>query len=153
MYFFHLPQTDNTSLTFCPLGMTLGWQFLQPLIKFLFCDDLEFCELVTLKKLWVLFCLPLLNELPEFPVCVAVGKSLQLCPSLCDPMDCRPPGSPVRGILQARILEWVGVPFRGSSPPRDRAHVSYVSCIDRWVLSTSAPWEARKFPVLLMKRE
>ena len=102
----------------------------------------------------MLFYLPLLNELPEFPVFAVVGKSLQLCPSLCDPMDCRPSGSPVRGILQARILEWVAVPFsRGSSPPRDRAHISYVSCIDRWVISTSAPWEAGKFPVLLMKRE
>ena len=35
------------------------------------------------------------------------AKSLQFCLSLCDPMDCNPPGSSVRGILQARILEWV----------------------------------------------
>ena len=34
----------------------------------------------------------------------------QLCPTLCDPMDCSPPGSPVHGILQARILEWVAMP-------------------------------------------
>ena len=41
--------------------------------------------------------------------------------SLCDPMDCDPPGSSVLEILQARILEWVTVPSsRGSSPPRDR---------------------------------
>ena len=39
----------------------------------------------------------------------------QLCLTLCDPMDCSPPGSPVHGILQARILEWVTIPFsRGS---------------------------------------
>ena len=37
------------------------------------------------------------------------AKSLQLCPTLCDPMDCRPPGSSVRGIFQAGILEWVAV--------------------------------------------
>ena len=38
------------------------------------------------------------------------------CPTLCDPMDCSPPGSTVHGILQARILEWVAIPFsRGSS--------------------------------------
>ena len=44
----------------------------------------------------------------------------QSCLTLCDPMDCRPPGSSVHGILQARILEWVAVPFsRGSSQPRD----------------------------------
>ena len=46
-----------------------------------------------------------------------------------------PPGSPVRGILQARILEWVAMPSsRGSSWPRGWTHVSYVSCIGRWVL-------------------
>ena len=39
----------------------------------------------------------------------------QLCPILCDSMDCIPPGSSVHGILQARILEWVAIPFRGSS--------------------------------------
>ena len=44
-----------------------------------------------------------------------------LCPALCDPMDCSPPGSFVHGILQARILEWVAMPSsRGSSQPRDR---------------------------------
>ena len=40
----------------------------------------------------------------------------QLCSTLCDPMDCSTPGSSVHGILQARILEWVAIPFsRGSS--------------------------------------
>ena len=47
------------------------------------------------------------------------AKSLQSCPTLCDPIDCSPPGSSVYGILQAGILEWVAMPsFRGSSPPR-----------------------------------
>ena len=42
----------------------------------------------------------------------------QLCPALCDPMDCSPPGSSIHGILQARILEWVAISFpRGSSDP------------------------------------
>ena len=39
------------------------------------------------------------------------AKSLQLCPSLCDPIDGSPPGSPVPGILQARTLEWVAISF------------------------------------------
>ena len=53
------------------------------------------------------------------------AKSLQLCPSLCDPMDCGSPGSSVRGILQARTLQWAAMPSsRGSSRPRDRTHVS-----------------------------
>ena len=38
------------------------------------------------------------------------AQSLQSCPTLCDPVDCNPPGSSVCGILQARILEWVAVP-------------------------------------------
>ena len=41
----------------------------------------------------------------------AAAKSLQLCPNLCDPIDGSPPGSPVPGILQARILEWVAISF------------------------------------------
>ena len=41
----------------------------------------------------------------------AVAKSLQLCPTLCDPIDSSPPGSPVPGILQARTLEWAAISF------------------------------------------
>ena len=41
----------------------------------------------------------------------AAGKSLQSCPTLCDPIDGSPPGFPVPGILQARILEWVAISF------------------------------------------
>ena len=49
----------------------------------------------------------------------------QSCPTLCDPMDCSPPGSSVHGSLQARIPEWVAMPSsRGSSPPRDQTHGS-----------------------------
>ena len=53
----------------------------------------------------------------------------QLCPALCDLMDCCPPGSSVHGILQARMLEWVVMlSSRGSSQPRDRTRGSEVSC-------------------------
>ena len=41
----------------------------------------------------------------------AAAKSLQSCLTLCDPIDSSPPGSPVPGILQARILEWVAISF------------------------------------------
>ena len=41
----------------------------------------------------------------------AAAKSLQLCPTLCDPIDSSPPGSPVPGILQARTLDWVAISF------------------------------------------
>ena len=62
----------------------------------------------------------------------AAAKSLQSCPTLCNPMDCSPLGSSVHGILQARILEWVAISSsRGSSRPRDGTRVS---CIGRRVL-------------------
>ena len=66
--------------------------------------------------------------------CVLRDKSLQSCPTLGHPVDRSPPGSSVHRILQARILEWVAIPFSGgSSQPRDRTHVSYDSCIGRQV--------------------
>ena len=54
------------------------------------------------------------NEPIIFPregLAAAAAKSLQSCPTLCDPIDVSPPGSPVPGILQARILEWVAISF------------------------------------------
>ena len=72
------------------------------------------------------------------------------CVQLCDPMNCSLPGSPVHGILQARILGSVAMPSsKGSSQPRDRTHVSYVSWIQFnsfqslsrvWLFAT--PWFA-----------
>ena len=49
-------------------------------------------------------------NLKQTIVCVYVLVA-QLCLTLCDPMDCSPPGSFVHGILQARILEWVAISF------------------------------------------
>ena len=58
-------------------------------------------------------------------------------------MDCSPPGSSVCGILQARILEWVVMPFsRGSSWPRIQTHISCVSCIAGWFFICWATGEA-----------
>ena len=52
------------------------------------------------------------------------------------PVDCSLPGSSVHGILQARTLEWVAMRFsRGSSRPRDRSRVSYISCNGRQALN------------------
>ena len=63
------------------------------------------------------------------------ATSLQLCLTLCNPMDCSPPGSSDHEILQARTLEWVGISFfSASSLWRGQTHISYVSCIGRWVL-------------------
>ena len=67
-------------------------------------------------------------------VCVH-AKSLQLCVTLCNSMECSSPGSSVHGILQARILEWVAEPSsRQSSQLRDQDRISDVSCVGRHVL-------------------
>ena len=71
-------------------------------------------------------------------ICVwtCVCEYAQSCPTLYNPINCSPPGSSIRGILQARILEWIALSSsRGSSRPRDQNFVSYVSCIGRWILS------------------
>ena len=60
---------------------------------------------------------------PEETPTLKKVKVVQLCPTLCDPVDYTD-----HGILQARILEWVAVPFsRGSSQPRDRTQVSHIA--------------------------
>ena len=65
--------------------------------------------------------------LEQGPFASLRAESLQSCLTLCDPMGCSLPGSSVHGILQARILEWVVIPFsRGSSQPRNQ---TWVSCI------------------------
>ena len=69
-------------------------------------------------------------------------KAAQSCLTLCDPMDCRLPGSSVHGILQARILEWVVVPIsRGSSLPRDQNGVSCIAggFFTSWAAREAAP--------------
>ena len=67
-------------------------------------------------------------------------KAAQSCLTLCDPML----GSSVHGILQARILEWIAMPSRGSSQPRDQTCISYVSPgLAGRFFTTSATWEAQ----------
>ena len=75
---------------------------------------------------------------------LCVCSIAQPCPTLCDPMDCSPPGSSVHGILQARRLEWAAISSsRGSSPPRDQTWVSSISCIDRLILYHGATWDTQ----------
>ena len=76
----------------------------------------------------------------------------QSCLTLRDPVDCSPPGSSVRGILQARRLEWVAIPFsRGSSQPRVRTCVSCISWIGKRILYHWATWEALQCDVRYAK--
>ena len=71
-----------------------------------------------------------------FSAAAAVAKSLQSCPTLCDPRDSSPPGSPVPGILQARTLEWVAISFSNAS--KWKVKVKSLSRV--WLLAT--PWTA-----------
>ena len=75
----------------------------------------------------IMCCVALIYELSgPFRCCLHV-KSLQWCLTLCDPMDCSPPGLSVYGILQTGILEWVAMPSsRGSSQPRDQTCVLHL---------------------------
>ena len=73
---------------------------------------------------------------PIFVTAAAAAKSLQLCLTLCDPRDSTPPCSPVLGILQARILEWVAISF--SNAWKWKVKVKSLSHV--WLLAT--PWTA-----------
>ena len=66
----------------------------------------------------------------------AAAKSLRSCPTLCDPIDGSPPGSPAPGILQARTLEWVAISF--SNGWKWKVKVKSLSCV--WLFAT--PWMA-----------
>ena len=72
----------------------------------------------------------------ELAVAAAAAKSLQSCPTLCDPIDGSPPGSPVPGILQARILEWVAISF--SNAGKWKVKMKLLSRV--WLCAT--PWTA-----------
>ena len=83
-------------------------------------------------------------------LCCIESEVAQLCPTLCDPVDCSLPGSSIHGILQARILEWVTISFsRGSSQPRDQTWVSRIGgrCFNLWtswsiiLFSSCNAWE------------
>jgi len=69
------------------------------------------------------------------------AKSLQSCLTLCDPIDCSPPGSPVPGILQARTLEWVAISF--SNAWRWKVKVKSLSHIQLLVTPWTAAYQAR----------
>ena len=60
------------------------------------------------------------------PAAAAAAKSLQSCPTLCDPIDSSPPSSAVPGILQARTLEWVAISFSKKRDEKDSYHLNYI---------------------------
>ena len=76
------------------------------------------------------------GSLPLAAAAAAAAKSLQSCPTLWDPVDASPPGSPVPGILQARTLEWVAISFCNAG----KWKVKVKSLSHVWLLET--PWTA-----------
>ena len=89
------------------------------------------------------------NQYPVIPkphcTAAAAAKSLQLCPTLCDPIDGSPPGSPVPGILQAKTLEWVAISF--SNAWKWKVKVKSLSRVRLF----STPWTAAHQAVLQVK--
>ena len=81
------------------------------------------------------------KELPIGGALAAAAKSLQSCPTLCDPIHGSPPGSPVPGILQARTLEWVAISFsnawKGKVKVKSLSHVRLLAT--PWTAAHQAP--------------
>ena len=74
-------------------------------------------------------------------ITAAAAKSLQSCPTLCDPIDGSPPGAPVPGILQARTLEWVAISFSKIALKKSqntRVSVLDIHTEDKRILNTAA---------------
>ena len=83
------------------------------------------------------------GEKSGFPCCTAAAaaaKLLQSCPTLCDPIDCSPPGFPVPGILQARTLEWVAISF--SNAWKWKVEVKSLSRVQPLVTPWTAAFQA-----------
>ena len=92
------------------------------------------------------------NQVLQTYHAAVAAKSLQLCPTLCDPIDGSPPGSPVPGILQARTLEWVAISFSTNLSYwwliSNGSLKSFFSRIDSWMiimLMLSPLWKGGKF--------
>ena len=127
-----------------------GDQYIRPLNIYASMINIHEIYLYTLYSIWFdnicgffldfSCCEPCRNEQSHAFSLVHVllcGKHVHVCscPTLGDPMDSSPPGTSVHGILQARTLEWVAISFLVASYlPRLLMHVSWVSCIGRWVL-------------------
>ena len=76
----------------------------------------------------------------HYPITAAAAKSLQSCPTLWDPMDCSLPGFSVRGILQARTLEWVAISF--SNACKWKVKVKSLSCVRLFATPWTAAYQA-----------
>ena len=93
------------------------------------------------RAVWSWYPLHFSKEHPhKWCAAAAAAKSLQSCPTLCDPIDSSPPGSPVPGILQARTLEWVAISF--SNAWKWKVKVKSLSCIRLFATPWTAAYQA-----------
>ena len=122
MYFFYWSLVDlQCCVNFCQTAEWLSFA--------------HTCILFCYFPLWFI-----LGYWRQFPGYTVSSQSFQLCWTLCDPVDSSPPESSARGILQARIPEWVAIPSsRGSSWCRDRTQASCAFCTAGRFFTTEPP--------------
>ena len=96
-----------------------------------------------LRCRWILCPLSHWRDSHGYHECVH-AKAFQLCPTLCNFMDCSPPSSSIHGIFQTRILEWVAISHsRGPSPSREGTCISLSFALAGRFFTISATWEAQ----------
>ena len=98
-------------------------------------ESLSLCPAVKRNEFWWFH-----NIIAAAAAAAAAAKSLQSCPTLCDPIDDSLPGSPIPGILQARILEWVAISF--SNAWKWKVKVKSLSLIQLFVTPLTAPHQS-----------
>ena len=91
---------------------------------------------IEMSNMWAFFDEPTTFRDVSLSIATATAKSLQSCPTLCDPVDGSPPGSPVPGILQARTLEWGAISF--SNAWKWKVKVKLLSHVQ----PSATPWTA-----------
>ena len=97
------------------------------------------CWITPLYLYWLVFEKSL--KANRHPLVLWMCSAAQLCPALCNPMNCNPPGSSVHGILPARILKWGAISSSRDFPDLGIEPVSLVSCLGRQILYHWATWE------------
>ena len=108
---------------------------------FIFKNCFELHWYQTVRAIVDAHCIVLIFFFTNMMISVWCAQLLWSCPTLCDPMDCSPPGASVHGILQVRMLEWVAIPFsRGSSQLSDNLSLPHCRGILHLLSHRGRPW-------------
>ena len=114
------------------------------------CKEIKFLESKSVICFFQIWFPVLLTK--ACPILKVKSEVAQSCPTLCYPMGCSLPGSSIRGILQARVVEWVAISFsRRSSQPRDRTQVSRIAGrrFTIWATRVDAPLSSKECKLYL----